>query len=133
MKTVSKIKVPADARFVSMDIEDFSWKETARQSLQSAASSSMMATNVVFIGSLNFILKNQFASTGKAVYQVVEGSGMGLSCSGDVCDVCFFSLCEKGFATNNSWFKNCGILDYCRYKDDIMIIHSGPFAGLQRY
>ena len=56
----------------------------------------------------------------------MKGSGMGLICSGEVSDTCFFSMAEKNFALHPNVIKKFGILYYGRFKDDGIVIMSSP-------
>ena len=71
-----------------------------------------------------FILANQFVHEEHfpEVVRVIKGGGMGLPSSGEISDMCLYSLCEKIWATQASVQNLHGILLYVRFKDDMFMI-----------
>lgn len=66
-------------------------------------------------------------------HMVVKGSGMGLTCSGEMSDICFMELVEKPFATDPGVMFDHGVHFYGRFKDDGLIIASGSFVKRLSY
>ena len=56
------------------------------------------------------------------LWRVVEGSGQGLLHSGDVADVALYVKSEASWATVDNVKKQHNIIDYMRYRDDVLII-----------
>ena len=56
---------------------------------------------------------------------MIKGSGMGLECSGDVNDVCFYELAEKDFVLKPEIIEKYCLEFYARFRDDIVVIIAG--------
>ena len=53
---------------------------------------------------------------------------MGLVCSGEVSDLAFLELVEKPFLLKQEHREEFGIVGYCRFKDDLLLITRGSLA-----
>ena len=60
------------------------------------------------------------------VYKVMVGSGMGQLCSDECSSSSFYIKAEKSFALDPVVRRRYGIMEYLRFKDDILVIASGP-------
>ena len=65
------------------------------------------------------------------LWRTKRGSGMGLRCSGPICDAVFYTLVET-WAVNPDVLSSHGIRSYKRFKDDIFLICQCT-AGLRRW
>ena len=73
------------------------------------------------------ILKSQIVTDGfhDSLYDVRIGSGMGLTCSGELSDCAFCHLAGSNFAADHTTQSQFGIIFYARFKDDGLIITTG--------
>ena len=112
--------LPANHVLIKFDIKDF---------FMSGEISDLISTCTKYFSSdmapagrqmLKAILHNQYIGVAgdKSTWRTVCGSGMGLICSGDISDLCFYDMCEKDFALTESVQSQYDISMYCRYKDD---------------
>ena len=75
---------------------------------------------------LEFLLDNQYVKSGalpERLWKVEEGSGMGLTHSGDLCDAALDSLAES-WSTDPVVLREHGVRLYVRFRDDIFFIGS---------
>lgn len=75
-----------------------------------------------------YALANQYIQVDAAddlIWKARHGSGMGLSCAGDLSNVTYYSLAEKDFVCLESTRAKYGIIMYMRYMDDILIVNDG--------
>ena len=59
------------------------------------------------------------------VYRVTVGSGMRQLCSDEASSSSFYVKCEQSFALVPAVKQTHGILEYLRFKDDIIVIVAG--------
>ena len=125
---IRQVRVPKTAKLVKFDIKDF-FMSGKHQQLADLASS-CFPPDVQFEARclIDCILGNQIVHVpGDERYWAVKvGTGMGLRCSGELSDTCFFKLCEEKFAADKAVQQQYGVLFYCRFKDDGFFIIDGP-------
>ena len=68
----------------------------------------------------------------RRLYRTVRGSGMGLTCSGEVASAAFYVETERPFACNPIIQERFGVALFLRYADDILIIFNNA-SPLQRF
>ena len=82
---------------------------------------------------LSAILDCQYVSCPTApdkVWKVTVGAGMGLPCSGEVADAAYYNQVERDSVSQDSFREWHDIVAYIRYRDDILLVHSGSRAQL---
>ena len=97
--------------------------------INSCTSAAPPETRRPFSELLSFILRNQHIAIDgdeSSVHKVTLGSGMGLSCSGEVSDVAFWWMVERNFIDHPQNRKNFFVELYARFKDDIFLCLGGP-------
>ena len=84
---------------------------------------------------LRFVLDNQYVRLGDhpGAWRVLRGSGMGVACSGEVSDAAFLWLAEDGVINSPSFKQEVGLVEYFRFKDDIIAFLDGPRIDLERF
>ena len=77
---------------------------------------------------IEYILDTQYGVTPcfpDKVYKVRRGAGMGLLCSGELCDSTFYKTVEEQILGNlDRW----GVIGYFRFRDDILVIIDSPYT-----
>ena len=125
---LSALRVGPEAHLLKIDIKDFFMDGS--QSEIAAACISMVdpAWQSTFRYLVEYILDTQYVVTpcfpGK-VYKVRRGAGMGLLCSGELCDSTFYKTVEEQILGNlDRW----GVIGYFRFRDDILVIIDSPYS-----
>ena len=124
---VDKLKslvIPASAHFIRIDVKDFFMSGRHSEFVESCSRYVEEAWVTAFREVLKFILASQFVASEfcpGCVYKVTSGAGMGLACSGEVCDITFYDTVEsKVLSDLTSFDVHC----YMRFKDDILVVLS---------
>ena len=113
--------------FVKADIADYFMSGHHREILECCAEAIVDPIDQrVFRTLAGFILDHQIISVREsdAAWRVTIGSGMGLTCSGEISDVAYHELVERGqldYITPEITNRT-GIQWYGRFKDDLLII-----------
>ena len=124
LRLLREVQVPEDSWLLRFDIKEFymSGTQQATSDAASTAFPSQFRDSATLM--VDHILKSQIVTDGFSdkYFRVNIGSGMGLTCSGELSDGAFCNLAEKDFATNPEIQARYGILFYARFKDDGIII-----------
>ena len=126
-------RVSPNAYLLKIDIKDFfmdgSQSEIATACVSMVEPSWRSSCRCI----VEYILNTQYLTTpcfpGK-VYKVQRGAGMGLLCSGELCDSAFYKTVEESILPNlHRW----GVLGYFRFRDDILVIIDSPLPTLMNF
>ena len=134
-KKISSITVPSDALIVRFDVRDF-YMTGMHEHLIAGCKANIDPEIADEVGDLlDTILSNQFVwrEPSSIAYRVKLGSGMGLACSGEISDTCFFELCERHYAVVPATRENHSIHFYARFRDDGFFVISGPREPRQHF
>lgn len=85
---------------------------------------------------IDFLLENQFVShwsLPNQAWMTIQGSGMGMVCSGNLADAVFNHTMEEGFITNPRVAAEYGLKFYCRCKDDVFLVLANDFAKIRDF
>ena len=123
---VSKVRgrtSPPDTTFIKLDVKDFFMTGKHHEIIEGCAGHVDPKYERSFRDMCSFILSSQFVKPGFAdrAWQVREGTGMGLSCSGDLSNILLWTKMEKGFVDDLEVKTKYMIWAYMRYMDDIWI------------
>ena len=127
-RKLSALRVGPDAHLLKIDIKDFFMDGS--QSEIAAACISMVdpAWQSTFRYLIEYILDTQYVVMPcfpDKVYKVRRGAGMGLLCSGELCDSTFYKTVEEQILGNlDRW----GVIGYFRFRDDILVIIDSPYT-----
>ena len=126
LQKVRCLRFPSDHRLLKIDIKDYCMSGNYNELPKSCASTVAIQHQSAFRELLNTVLRNQFVETMnssgvKEVFRVLVGSGIGLLCSGEVSDVCFYVSAEKNFVLLPAIRAKYEISFYARFKDDTII------------
>ena len=123
-------KFPKDVVFIKFDIKDFFLSGVHEEIVELSNKNVAESTRKDYISMCRWILGAQYVAldpTSESAWQVVVGSGMGLTCSPDLSNSTFLQLVEVDWAAVPSVQQQHGILLYTRYMDDGLIIaHNVP-------
>ena len=116
---------PKDLILVKADIKDFFMSGQHTEILEACAKHAPEDSRASFTDMATFILGSQYVSVplecGSA-WHVKTGSGMGLSCSGDLSNLTFWERAERGFTDSPDIRTKFMIFEYLRFYDDIFIV-----------
>ena len=130
------VRVPAGAYLVTIDVDDL-FMDGAHQDLIAACSLHVaMEWRGLFRALLRFVLDTQYVVLDHAqdtAWKVICGAGMGLGCSGDVCDVAFLASVENGLVDIPAVTRSFGVIGYYRHRDDILVILDGDVSTTSRF
>lgn len=85
---------------------------------------------------ISFLLKHQYVQTPvlpSDLWQVVSGSGMGLIHSSELCDITFYRCVEHRLVTNGLALEHFGILEYFRFRDDILLLYDAESNKMPQF
>lgn len=85
--------------------------------------------------SIRFLCDHQFVVDPlvPGMFKVVCGSGMGLIHSSQLCDITFFRHAEFRFVTNKLAVAKLGIVQFLRFRDDILVVHHSEHHQFRRF
>ena len=121
------MKVPPQGCFLPFDIKDYFMSGTHTALTQDSSSHMDHPLRSAFRKITHAVLRNQFVrvpNAGHRLWQVMCGSGMGMSCSGELSDMTFYNNVERDFLERESVRDRFNIIYYSRFKDDGIIIFS---------
>jgi len=131
-EVIEAAKVDGGEVFVRLDISDFFLSGTIDQlsdDILSTFDSSDKRCSIIK-ELLPFLLRNQFVrgrteqhAAKDGAYRVLRGSGMGITHSGDLCDLAFAARVER-YLCRSIIFEKFRIKLYCRFKDDALLVIS---------
>ena len=125
VQRLSEARIPEDAFFLRIDIREFFMSGLHTQFLEFCTPLVDKKWQNHFRALLTFILGSQYVTMEgctDSVWQVKRGAGMGLSCSGEVCDATFYASVELALIPALPEFS---VFHYFRFKDDLMLIVGG--------
>jgi len=108
--------------FVKLDVDHFFMTGSAEFHAKLCKEFSPLVRKGVIFDAVLTLLEHQYVETPvwpEKIFQVTNGSGMGLSHSGEVSDCSFYQVCEQKLLHRLDEFE---IKMYRRFKDDVFII-----------
>ena len=127
------IQIPESAMFLPFDIKDFFMSGEHPELTATSASNYPVPLNRAMKVMIREILANQFVEIPgieNRLWQVEEGTGMGIMCSGELSDLAFYNMAERDFLERSNIRSKYDIIYYGRFKDDGLIITGKPDAQL---
>ena len=125
--------ISSSARLIKIDIRDFFMEGEHAQFLEACSSAVPIEWKRCLRTLLAFILRTQYVRSPcfrDKLFQVKRGAGMGLLCSGDICDITFYKTVEETILpVLASW----NVVDYFRFRDDIFAIVDGPISCVRGF
>ena len=127
VEQVRTVFIPEGARIIKFDIKGFFMSGTHHDLLDCCCALVPPGIESAFRNMLFTVLSSQLIrlDDSNRAWAVRVGSGMGLSCSGEVSDATFYSKVERDFVLSPSVRAQYGIYYYGRFKDDGLIIMGG--------
>ena len=113
---------PTDLTFVKIDVDDFFMTGEHSELIRLSCEAVDAHWRPLYRAALRLALSSQYITNDGDLFQVVVGAGMGVMYSGDLCDLVFYWGTERGLLDNNNILRKLGIVQYMRYKDDILIL-----------
>ncbi len=133
---INERSFPDNAKFLKADVKDF-FMSGEHKDLIECCSNEIEDSSLknAFRDIASFIVSNQFISLKdcEKIHKVKIGTGMGLVCSGEMSDLCFYSLSEKHWSTDRKVMDDHEIYLYVRFKDDILMIVNGESRMWLKY
>jgi len=126
---LSRIVVPARSFFWKIDIKEYFMTGTHSQLSDKSVQLLAHEDRKSYSRAILFALENQFLEckhVPAATWQCINGSGMGMNCSGEISDATFYILCEQRWACSRRVQQHHQIYLYKRFEDDILIISGSP-------
>ena len=120
------VRCDPQSKWIKADVKDFFYSGSDQQILE-AVRDVIPASDKrreAFISAIAYLLDNQLISIDgdPRIWFSMKGSAMGLLHSGDLMDLCFYSVAERFISRN---FQTYGIKKYWRYKDDLLFLVHG--------
>jgi len=131
MKSV-RVAMDGKAHFVKADVKDFYYSGSHEMLVH--AVTSVFPTGVrkdVVREALELLLVQQWIRRPRRnytdhddneVWQIIEGTGMGLPHSGEVADTSLWALTEKDWIEHDYVLEAYGIAAFTRFRDDVLIV-----------
>ena len=121
---------PSNTIMIRLDIREF-FMTGRHDDILSSCSGVVTESHQKSFGEMcRFVLGSQYVVPPfptEEAYKVSVGTGMGLSCSGDLSNICFYVKAEKGYVDSVAVRSECLVWEYLRYMDDVwMAAHDGP-------
>ncbi len=135
VERLRNVEFRSDQFMVKVDVKDFFMSGTPSELTTPIVDSLPTATlkqrtyKLLLLNVLDFLLENQYICSHycpEEVFNVVEGTGMGLLHSGDLADAALFFLAEFQWACNPKVQSDHGIAALFRFKDDIICFVNSP-------
>ena len=129
MKQISRM-APGPNSFFKLDIKDFYLSGTVEQLVKDATFGLHDDRKKLAVLVLEFILSEQYVQSKwfpNRVWKSTVGSGMGLVHSGEVAELAFFSICERGLVDTEASRQLHGLEAYWRFRDDIAMLATDVF------
>jgi hypothetical protein len=118
------------ARFLQIDIKDYflsgSHDDLVEYSSRHCKRSHVREFRDFMSASLNNQLVSHACRGVTKYYKCVQGSGMGLTASGEVSDCAFLELVEVPLLLSGALARDHGVVGYWRFKDDILLLLDVP-------
>ena len=132
MRKTENLRLPHVCRFMKLDIKDF-YMSGSHEDLVTYSSLCVdqeVRSDYTILSKA--ILASQYVScSGKDIYRVKSGAGMGMLAPGHVADSAFYSMVEAPFVLTTSTRRKFGLFFYARFKDDIFIIFDAS-SGVEK-
>ena len=133
-KRLQRAQYLSTAVFVKLDLTDF-YLEGLHDVIMAELRkrSGRSGKEVAFLEAVELLLSEQYTRcdeldpSNKLVHQIVKGVGQGLPHAGDLADLIWFLVVESGWAVHHGIQKEHSILDYFRFRDDMVIIADGAY------
>ena len=134
LSKLSRMSFPRGTRIIKLDVRDFFMSgshETLAADAGRTLSSSSEALRQFSVDMIEYVIGNQYIRIPGVPmsWRVTHGSGMGLSFSGELADASLLQRLETPFMLTSSVRKECRILAYFRFKDDIIIFQAPRQLG----
>lgn len=113
--------------FIKLDIKDFYLNGEHRKIVDIVGATFIENQRGVLKDALLFLLYHQYVQSDllpEETWRVALGSGIGQKHSGELSDLYLYRLAERHWAANAAQTGPLGILDYFRYRDDILLVIS---------
>ena len=130
-KKPSSLHIPNinELSFVKIDVKDFYMSGSADDLVRDSTCLLPHHKRELCADILYLLLASQWISTGlghhkNVVWNVTQGSGMGLPHSGDVADLALLARAECTHVVNPAVMQDHGIIASMRFRDDILILAS---------
>ena len=134
MDKLRSFRLPRDVRFLKLDVKDFFLTGSHGFLIETCAGLLPPSERASFRLMADAVIRNQFITSGNCpgkTFRVVNGTGMGMIPSGDISDLVLFSCLEKNFILKPSNRREFGILFYCRFRDDILLIVNSSISSIR--
>ncbi len=125
---IDSTPLPASCRFYKVDIKEFFMSGVHGRLVELCAKHVALDLRDSFIKVASFVLSSQYVQVSgcnDVCWKVRKGSGMGVSCAGDLSNVSFWELAERDTLVDETFRGQHGIVFYARYADDLMIVTDG--------
>ena len=133
VRRLQNMTVIPSARLIKIDIRDFFMEGDHLQLIEACSSSVESSWRAPFRSILRYILDTQYVKASSVpgrLFKVKRGAGMGLLCSGEVCDMTFYKTVEEHIL---QFLQRWGITEHCRFRDDIFIVADGGFDSTMQF
>lgn len=135
LEALTLVPGEGEVRLIKFDVKEFFMSGAHSDLARTPAADTLYPE--LFEDIAEFVLSSQFVEFEDpqdegALYKVNCGSGMGLLCSPDLANLCFYSLAERNFALSSE-ASALGVRSYLRYMDDGFIGHQGSWRSLSTF
>ncbi|CAK0873251.1 unnamed protein product, partial [Prorocentrum cordatum] len=113
---------------VKLDVKEYLMSGTHDVLVQQNSKLFVGAELYRYRDALKCVLEDQFASTSSSspIFQVTCGSGMGVSCSGEVSDASLYFLAEHDMLADTHFRFHCGLRAHFSFNDDVFAVLGDP-------
>ena len=132
---IKSLNISSQCILVKVDVKEYFMSGTHDILVQQSSKFFDGAELHRYRDALKCVLENQFVSQGPSspIFQVTCGSGMGVSCSGEVSDAALYFLAEHDMLADSHFRFHCGLKAYFRFKDDIVAVLDGPRRNVDAF
>ena len=130
VQKLSKLEATSNCYFMKLDIKDFfmsgnpvNLTDDASKLLPRGARKALVSRALLHILSCQFVTSKQQELQGR-VWQVQQGTGMGLKHSGETADAALAVKSEINYACKRAVMEAHNILAFFRFRDDVLLIAS---------
>ncbi len=117
LNAVNALAFPSCCVFSKWDIKEFYMSGEHKELVNLVLPEFEDGTRVIVEATLYMLLCNQFVQHEDSLYQVCQGTGMGMIHSGSLSDLAFWKKVEVGLP-----LAEFGVHFYGRYRDDVLVI-----------
>ena len=119
-------QISTGAKFIKVDVKDFFLSGEHSEIVEISSQAVSLEFRDHFKQLCSMILRSQYvtidAKSPSEAWQVCRGTGIGLSCAGDLSNTVFALLVETPFITRPQVRARFGIEVYSRFMDDILMV-----------